>query len=475
MTQPPDPDRSGSGASPWWQPQDQTGQPAQSPGAAAGGSDPASTPVYGPAGSDPAAGPDATAGSPSPYASPYGAGSGTTAVNPPRAPRQPRRPSWASATVMALGAAVLGSALTAGTIGLTNGSDAGTSTTGSSFSTSSGASSPAAAPVTGNPASAIDWEAVASAVSPSVVAVQLQNAEGSGVILDTEGHILTNNHVAADAGNGGIQVVLDDGRIYGASIVGLDPSTDLAVIKIDKPPSDLTPAVLGDSATAKVGDAVMAVGNPLGLAGTVTTGIISATDRPVTTTASQSQQNQNPFGQPGPATGETVVTNALQTDAAINPGNSGGALVDSSGRVLGITSSIASLGGGSSTSGSIGLGFAIPIDMAKNVAQQLISSGNVDHSWLGVTLQDKTVTVDGAQRNAAGIVSVTSGTPADKAGLKQGDAVIKIDGTYVNGTESFVAQVRDRAPGDKVTLTVVRGGSTTQLTATLGSKPTTSQ
>ena len=286
------------------------------------------------------------------------------------------------------------------------------------------------------------------------------------MILDKQGRVLTNNHVVAGAPSGDLAVVLSDGRIYTASIVGTDPSTDLAVIAIESPPNDLVPATFGDSAAVKVGDPVMAVGNPLGLSDTVTTGIVSALDRPVTTSAAGS----NPFSGSG---GEPVVTNAIQTDAAVNPGNSGGALVDGQGRVIGITSSIASLGASAGgQAGSIGLGFAIPSTEAKTVAEGLISSGSVEHAFLGVSLSDGTVTADGTQRQAAMIAAVTSGTPAAKAGLVAGDAVIAADGTPLDGAESLIAQVRAARPGATITLTVVRDGTTRQVPVTLAVRPT---
>ena len=381
--------------------------------------------------------------------------------------REPRRPGWGGVIAVGAGAAVLSSLLTAGVIAQTDNSSSGTAGAPPSAS-----SSQVAAPVSGGSSTIPDWGKVAAAVEPSVVTVQVTgqagSGEGSGVILDTKGHVLTNNHVVTDAsGSGSITVVLNDGRLYQATVVGTDPSTDLAVLQITSAPSDLRPAVLGDSSAVQVGDQVLAAGNPLGLSDTVTTGIVSAVNRPVTTSAS----NTSPFGG---SSGQAVFTSAIQTDAAINPGNSGGALVDSRGRVIGITSSIASLGTSSSSggqSGSIGLGFAIPINEAKDVANQLISGGKAQHAWLGITLDEKTVTVDGAQRRAAILQSVTSGTPADKAGLRSGDAVIAVNGTQVNGSDSLVALVRQFRPNTKVTLTVVRNGSKQDIQVTLGTIP----
>lgn len=415
------------------------------------------------------------------------AGSGGGALPPagPNGRREPRRPGWAALVGVGVGAALLSSLLTAGIVNATD-DDSGSAVTASSSS-----SSPAVkAPVTGSSTGTPNWGAVAKAVEPSVVAVtvtgQSGEGEGSGVILDKTGRIVTNNHVVSGLGSGAaVTVTLSDGRGYKASVVGTDSATDLAVIKITTPPADLTPAVLGSSGSVAVGDPVMAVGNPLGLAGTVTTGIVSATDRPVTTESadSQEQQQQSPFGggaQGSTSTGETVVTNAIQTDAAVNPGNSGGALVDSQGRVVGIPSSIASLGsssafGQSSQSGSIGLGFAIPIDEVKDVTNQLIKSGSVQHSWLGVSPQDGSVTVNGATRDAAVLKQIVSDSPAVTAGLKVNDAIIAVDGDAVNSATSLVGQLRERAVGTVVTLTVVRDGKSSDIKVTLADRPTSAQ
>jgi putative serine protease PepD len=364
------------------------------------------------------------------------------------------------------GAAALSSLLTAGIVLQTQDKTA---------VTTAGASAPAAvkAPVSSSSKSLPDWGAVARAVEPSVVSVQVNSqsgsGEGSGVILDKDGRIVTNNHVVANARNGAkLQVVLNDGRIYQATVVGTDPSTDLAVIKMTQPPNDLTPATLGTSSSVSVGDPVMAVGNPLGLAGTVTTGIVSATDRP--TTAMSGSQD------PTRGQGERVVTNAIQTDAAVNPGNSGGALVNARGEVIGIPSSIATLSTGgafgqSGQSGSIGLGFAIPVDEVKDVSGQLVKGGTVAHAWLGVTPQDGTVAADGATRDAAVIKEIISGAPAEQAGLKVNDAVIKVDGEGVNSALSLVGQLRERQAGATVTLTVIRDGKPSDIKVVLGTRP----
>ncbi|MEP7369496.1 MAG: trypsin-like peptidase domain-containing protein, partial [Dermatophilaceae bacterium] len=334
------------------------------------------------------------------------------------------------------------------------------------------------APVVQANADTPNWAVTAAAVSPSVVAITVTSGQGgdqgSGVIFDTSGHILTNNHVVAGAGQGSqITVTLNDLRTYDATVVGTDPSTDLAVIKLTNGPKDLKAIALGDAGTVKVGEPVMAVGNPLGLAGTVTTGIVSALNRPVTTS---DQQQNNPFGQQSASS--SVVTNAIQTSAAINPGNSGGALVNASGQLIGINSSIASLGsssGTSSQSGNIGIGFAIPVDQAQSIAEQLITSGTAKHAYLGVSSKDDVVADGSAKRAAAVVVNVVGGTPAAKAGLQAGDAIIAVDGKAVDGSLSLVAQVRERTVGDKVVITIVRNGQTKELSATLTSKPASNQ
>ena len=274
-------------------------------------------------------------------------------------------------------------------------------------------------------------------------------------------------------------MVLSDGRTYAATLVGADPSTDLAVLAMTKPPKGLKAATFGDSSAVKVGDPVMAMGNPLGLADTVTTGIVSALDRPVSTSAATPLQENDPFGGFGrqgmqQAQTEQVVTNAIQTDAAINPGNSGGALLDAGGRVIGITSTIASLGASAgSQSGNIGLGFAIPSNEAKDVAKQLITTGTVKHAYLGVALlPNGTVILDGAERQAAVVGDVTAGAPAAKAGLRGGDAITKINGQAVDGADSLVGRIRAIAPGTKVTLTFVRDGKAQDVEATLAERPT---
>jgi putative serine protease PepD len=254
-------------------------------------------------------------------------------------------------------------------------------------------------------------------------------AKGSGAILDDKGHIVTNNHVISGAKQ--IQVTLANGQMYTAQVVGADTTTDLAVIKLDNPPSDLKPVEFADSDSLAVGQGVMAIGNPLGYDDTATTGIVSALNRPV----SVADDNGN----------AEIVTNAIQIDAAINPGNSGGPTFDAAGKVIGINSSIASTATSSSEAGSIGIGFAIPANLVKRVSQEIIDNGSVKHVQLGVTITDGTAEADGVTRGGAKVASVVSGSPADKAGLKIGDTIVAFNDHAVNNTYSLLGYVRASA------------------------------
>jgi len=367
---------------------------------------------------------------------------------------------WVSVIGAAAAAAVIASIAT---VGLTTGFNNNNAAASPSSLSSIGQSKTDTAPVSGSTSDNPNWEKVASAVSSSVVAIQVTTAsggaEGSGVILDAAGHVLTNNHVVAGAQDKTVQISLGDGRIYKATIVGTDTTTDLAVVQITNPPSDLKPAAIGDSGSVIVGEPVMAVGNPLGLANTVTTGIVSAIDRPVSASAETGA--------------DVVVTNAIQIDAAINPGNSGGPLFDAKGQVIGITSSIATLSGGSSTSGSIGLGFAIPINLAQNIAGQLVKSGTAEHAFLGVSLTDGTATADGTTRKGAVVEQVTAGSPAANAQVQKGDVIVAIDAKPVAGAESLTAYVRERSAGSTAKLTVVRDSKALDVTVTLAAKAAT--
>jgi len=307
-------------------------------------------------------------------------------------------------------------------------------------------------------------EQVAAKVVPSVVKLETdmgrQSEEGSGIILSSDGLILTNNHVvaAAKGGPGGpgapgdtqTKVTFANGNTTSFTVVGTDPSSDIAVVRAAGA-SGLTPITLGSSANLRVGQDVVAVGSPLGLEGTVTTGIVSALNRPVA--AGGDAQNQN------------TVLDAIQTDAAINPGNSGGALVNMNGELVGVNSAIATLGGDSADaqSGSIGLGFAIPVDQAKRIADELIQSGTASHASLGVQVGND-ATTDGAK-----IVDVTSGGAASAAGLPSGVVVTKVDDRVIGSADALVAAVRSKAPGDQVTLTYLdQSGKPQTVQVTLG-------
>lgn len=307
-----------------------------------------------------------------------------------------------------------------------------------------------------------DWTAVAEAASKSVVAIQVvgrtgSGGEGSGVVIDSDGHIVTNNHVVSGSGSGAQITVLLGNVSYAATIVGTDPSTDLAVIKLVDPPADLDVMPYGDSTSLSVGDPVMAIGNPLGLVDTVTTGIVSALNRPVTTQAVS--DSTNPVARQDT---QAVVTAAIQTNAAINPGNSGGALVNSAGELVGITSSIATLTSSGSEAGNIGIGFAIGSDQVRYVADQLIATGTAQHPQLGVTAQDAGQT----GQQGATIVAVTPDSPAQQAGLRAGDLVTSVDGAPVGSTESLVALVRAGRVGEPMELVVLRDGREQTITVT---------
>ena len=337
-------------------------------------------------------------------------------------------------------------------------------------SSSSGFSTATTTQVTQASENSPDWTATAAAIKDAVVAIRVEGSnkqgQGSGVIIDAKGHIVTNNHVVSGAGQGAKLSVTIGDKTYSAKVVGTDPSTDLAVLKLENPPSNLTVASWGDSSKLKVGQPVMAVGNPLGLSDTVTTGIVSALNRPVTTQAvNDNSVDDTNFNSQRDS--DVVVTSAIQTNAAINPGNSGGALVDSSGALVGITSSIASLasnGSSSGQSGNIGIGFAIPSAQVKSVVEQLIANGTVKHPQLGIRASNGT---SGTQLGAK-VEDVTQGSAAAQAGLQKGDLITAIDGTPVVGSESLVAQVRSYEVGKEVTLKVLRGSETLELKVTLG-------
>ena len=313
-----------------------------------------------------------------------------------------------------------------------------------------------------SPAPAGSIQAVAAKVLPSTVSVLASSStsggEGSGIILTADGLILTNNHVVEGATD--LQVRFNDGTTAGAQVVGTDSTDDLAVIKAQGV-SGLTPATLGSSASLQVGQPVVAIGSPLGLSATVTSGIVSALNRPVrTSSAEQTQSGQS---------GQDTVMNAVQTDAAINPGNSGGALVDMSGAVIGINSAIASLSSGSDgQAGSIGVGFAIPIDQAKRIAQEIIDTGKASHAVLGASVGDST-NGNSAIPSGAKIAEITPGSGAEAAGLQAGDIITKVGDQPVESSDALIAAIRSAQPNGKTTITYTRGSDTQTITVTLGS------
>ena len=291
--------------------------------------------------------------------------------------------------------------------------------------------------------------ALAAKVLPSVVSISVRNGSeggaGTGFVIRSDGYLLTNNHVVEGVANGGsLRVSFNDGKTVNGKIVGTDSAYDLAVIKVEL--KNLTALQFGDSDKVQVGDSVIAIGSPLGLAGTVTSGIISAKDRAVTA---------------GSRTSEGSFINALQTDAAINPGNSGGPLVDKSGAVIGINSAIATLDASSSQTGSIGLGFAIPINQARRTAEQLIKTGKSSHPIIGVSLDTRYMS------GGARIAEVMAGSPAAKAGIVVGDTIIGIDGKSVESADELIVAVRAKQPGDSVKLLLSANGSKRTVTVVL--------
>ncbi|MFI2599621.1 S1C family serine protease [Streptomyces sp. NPDC018693] len=317
----------------------------------------------------------------------------------------------------------------------------------------------------GRPADSV--AGIAARALPSVVTLHVGGGEksgtGTGFVLDTRGHILTNNHVVEPAGDSGrITVVFNGGETAEAEIVGRDSGYDLAVVKVSGV-TGLKPLPLGNSDSVQVGDPVVAIGAPFDLAGTVTSGIISAKQRPITA-----------GGEGGDASDVSYV-DALQTDAPINPGNSGGPLLDAQGRVIGINSAIRSAGDGSGIgggqSGSIGLGFAIPVNQGKRVAEELINTGRATHPVIGITL-DMDYDGDGArvgEKGGDGGPPVVPGGPGDLAGIEAGDVIVEVDGQRVHSGEELIIKTRAHRPGDRLELTVERDGARRTLSLVLGS------
>jgi len=386
---------------------------------------------------------------------------GSLGPGPAGAPPEPRKPGRPAGV---LTAGVLVAALVVGGLGGVAGAagfvaldylhgggatTAAPSPSGSSTSSAVVKTQPAAGSV----------EQVANQVLPSVVQINVQGSQGagsgSGIVISSDGEILTNNHVVSlAAGGGSITVNFNDGSAARAHVIGTDPATDVAVIKAEGA-SGLKPATLGSSTNLQVGQEVVAIGSPFGLESTVTSGIVSALNRPVS------------VGQvAGPSSPDTTYP-AIQTDAAINPGNSGGPLVNMDGQVVGIDASIrttgSSLGG---EPGSIGLGFAIPIDEVLPIVHQILNGQTPTHARLGVTVTD--AKRDNGLLTGAGVVSVSPGSAAAQAGLQKGDVITRVDGHVITSAESLVAMVRGHRPGQPVTLTVARGSGTQHVTVTLG-------
>ncbi|WP_154605811.1 S1C family serine protease [Arthrobacter sp. AQ5-05] len=352
--------------------------------------------------------------------------------------------------------------------------------------------------VINNTSSVNQVSAAAAKAMPSVVTISATSGTsggtGSGIILDTAGHILTNTHVVTldgEAAHATIQVQTSDGKVFAGSVVGTDPLSDLAIVKIDAP--NLVPATLGDSNKINVGDTVIAIGSPLGLNATVTEGIISTLNRTiqvassaVPSTPSDTSPDQGnggngyQFSPPGggqssnKATG-TVNLNVIQTDAAINPGNSGGALVDAQGQIIGVNVAIASTGSSSSSTsqgGNIGVGFSIPIDHAKRIADEIIATGKATHGQLGVSVSGASALGSNSQFSAgATVADVTAGSAAAKAGLQKGDVITELAGRTISDASSLTAAVREQAGGATVKVTLTRNETTMEKDVTLDTMP----
>ncbi|MFF1476203.1 trypsin-like peptidase domain-containing protein [Streptomyces sp. NPDC058301] len=395
--------------------------------------------------------------SPPPALPAYGGGGGGPVWGAPvPEPQRPRRRGG-------LAAAVLVAALVAGGVGGAIGYWAADREDGSSGSTTVSASD-TPKDFKRDPGTVA---AVAAKALPSVVTIQAEGSDGeggtgTGFVYDREGHIVTNNHVVASAANSGkLTATFSNGKKYDAEVVGRAQGYDVAVIKLKNAPSNLVPLALGNSDQVAVGDSTIAIGAPFGLSNTVTTGIISAKNRPVSSSDG--------------ANSKASYMSALQTDASINPGNSGGPLLDSRGAVIGINSAIQSAGSGGfgqSQAGSIGLGFAIPVNQAKNVAEQLIKTGKPVYPVIGATvaMDEKGQGAKISPQASGGSAAVVTGGPADKAGLKPGDVITKFGDTVIDSGPTLISEIWTHKPGDQVQLTYKRDGKESTVTVTLGER-----
>ncbi|MEE1651883.1 trypsin-like peptidase domain-containing protein [Brachybacterium sp. J144] len=390
-------------------------------------------------------------------ASPVPDPAAASAAAPAPAPRR-RGPGWGGVVGLVAAGMILSSGATLGGVIAYDElfADEPAPTTASAPADGATASPVASASTAQDP----DWTAIAEQLSPSAVSIQVATqggtSQGTGIVLDADGTILTNEHVVS--GGSRIQVTTSEGLSYEAELVGSDTSTDLAVIRLLSPPDDLVPATFADSSTVEVGAPVMALGTPLGLENTVTTGIVSAVDRPVTATG------EDPSGS------DTSYTSAIQTDAAINPGNSGGPLVDASGQVIGINSAIAGIPNSEGQAGSIGLGFAIPSNTAMLIAEQLLEDGSADHAYLGVTTTDGSATVGETTYRGAEVVALEPDAPAAAGDLRDGDLITRVDDTPVGSAAALTGVVRGLEVGSTHTLTVLREDELQTLEVTLGSR-----
>jgi putative serine protease PepD len=411
---------------------------------------------------------------------PYGQPQYAASANAPR-----RKAAFGVPTLVAsmLAAGLVGGGVVAGTAQLLDDTPA--------LSSSSSNSSQAGPVIVNNKDDVNAITAAAVKASPSVVTIKAtsgsEGGTGSGIILDGEGHVLTNTHVVTLDGtvaNAAIEVRTSDGKVYSAKIVGTDPLSDLAVVQIQNG-SGLVPATLGDSGKLNVGDTAVAIGSPLGLTGTVTDGIVSTLNRTISvaSAAAPKEGADNPqggdqgfqFAPPDGGQGQntanqgSISINVIQTDAAINPGNSGGALVNTKGEIIGVNVAIASAGGDSSSSGNIGVGFSIPINHAKRVAQEIITSGKATHGQFGVSVKAKTAgTTASGFSIGAEVATVEPGSAADKSGIKVGDVVTKFQDRSISDPNQLTAAVREQAAGATVKVTVLRNGQEQELDVTLG-------